>query len=83
MPLLHGVAASVDGWLVGLRKSVTARGEESLPIEGKTTCTEGQVFHKRYREKEAKIGAKVEPSITCLFIASYEERIWKLPVLGA
>jgi hypothetical protein len=36
-------------------------------MEPENACTKVQVFHRQYREKEAKIGAKVNVYITCLF----------------
>ena len=40
-------------------------------IRVRDACTEVQVFHRQYREKEAKTGAKVEILATCLFLYAY------------
>jgi hypothetical protein len=54
----------------------------SPPIEPGNTCTQVQVFHRQYREKEAKIGAKVILYVTYLFCFIYNISMWKLAVLG-
>jgi hypothetical protein len=37
----------------------TPEGGDTLLAEQDPPCTKGQVFHRQYRENEAKIGAKV------------------------
>jgi len=45
-------------------------------------CTEVQVFHRRYRENEAKTGAKVGLVVTILFSCIYETLIGDGAVLA-
>jgi hypothetical protein len=45
-------------------------------------CTEGQVFHRWYREKEAKIEAKVECLLTYLISDIYGIPMREGAVLG-
>jgi hypothetical protein len=55
---------------------------ESLAKEARNPCTEVQVFHRQYREKEAKIEAKVAIHVTCLFCFTYISLIPRAVVLG-
>jgi len=63
-------------------RTETADVPVSLPKEAKNACTKVQVFHSRYREKEAKTVAKVETNLTCLFSVTWMELERVRPVLG-
>lgn len=55
---------------------------ETLVKEAGNPCTEVQVFHRQYRENEAKTGAKVVYQVTFLFSCVYEAFIVEGAVLG-
>jgi hypothetical protein len=46
-------------------------------------CTEGQVFHNKDRENEAKTRAKVRSNVNNLFSFCYSVSVWMDLVLGA
>jgi hypothetical protein len=50
----------------------TLLASESLAKGAENTCTEVQVFHRWYRENEAKTGAKVEQVVTYVFSIIYK-----------
>jgi hypothetical protein len=55
---------------------------ESLASGAKDPCTKGQVFHRQYRENEAKNEAKVERRVIYLFSIIYRISMRDVAVLG-
>jgi len=58
------------------------RRRKHYSSESGNPCTEGQVFHRQYRENEAKTKAKVEHIVTIVFSYIYEMLMGSGAVLG-